>query len=190
MPDNVSIRGRVSSDAAITSSLIFTGKTTSMIIYYGHIILYIPYRVLIITINAHGHNVIVDTSQSWHVWVCGDVCALLLSLSTYTKYKQAKHTVQTHARRPPPKLRRPSTPLRRVLFYFFPITFSFSPSGLRGVPLHAAYGGVLLALFKAEYLYLHITHTRARGRRTIIYRTTSSVRRVRHPCATRQHTAE
>lgn len=64
MPDNVSIRGRVSSDAAITSSLIFTGKTTSMIIYYGHIILYIPYRVLIITINAHGHNVIVDTSQS------------------------------------------------------------------------------------------------------------------------------
>jgi len=46
-----------------------------------------------------------------------------------------------------------------------------------------------LALFKAEYLYLHITHihTHTLGRRTIIYRTTSSVRRIRHPCASLQH---
>jgi len=130
--------------------------------------------------NKHtlGRNIIVYTSQSWHV--CGEVYAL----STYTKYKYAKHG--SDARTTSAEVEETLSPLRRVCFYFFiPITFPYPPSGLLVPPPLMVM--CFLALFKAEYLYLHITHIL--GRRTIIYRTTSSVRRVRHrhPCASLQH---
>lgn len=115
VPDNVSIKDIVSSEAAITSSLIFTGKTST--IYYGYKQYIILYRVLIITINTHGHNIIVYTPQSWHV--CGDVYAL----STYTKYKYAKHGSDAHTTSAEVEETLFSAPAGSSLFIFFLLLF-------------------------------------------------------------------
>lgn len=79
-----------------------------------------------------------------------------------------------------------SAPSGLFLFFFFLIIF-LTLRAVFSSRSTAAYGDVLLGALQSRiFIFTHYTHTHTLGRRTIIYRTTSSVRRIRHPCASLQ----